>query len=145
MLRFFEWHHSNRKKEQYIWTAPISQTTLSQTNTFNGKWLLLALCWRAVDFAAQWRSSSTVVCNIGWEQIIWKASNALCLCKLYEILTKLIYGLFFPWAHNVLQLIHCSATIIPEINSKKCSNIFDLWKPGTRCNYSLPYIMFSIN
>lgn len=44
-------------------------------------------------------SSSNVVCNIGWEQIIWKASNALCLCKLYEILTKLIYGLFFPPEH----------------------------------------------
>lgn len=130
-----------KKKEKYIWTAPISQTTLSQTNTFNGKCVVLALCSSAVDFAAQWHSRSTVVCNIGWEQIIWKASNALRLCKLYEILTKLIYSLFFPREHTVLQLIHCKPTIIPQINSKKCRNIFDLGKPGNRCNYSLRYII----
>lgn len=98
------WIASRHKgKEQYIWTALISQTTLSQTNTFNGKCLVLALSSKAVDFAAQWRSSSTVVCNIGWKQIIWKASNALCLCKLYKILTKLIYSLFF-------QSTSCTAT-----------------------------------
>lgn len=95
-----------KEKEPYIWTAPISQTTLSQKNTFNGKCLVLAFCSRAVDFAAQRHSSSTVVCNIGWEQIIWKASNALCLCKLHEILTKLIYSrlLFF------FQRTYCPAT-----------------------------------
>lgn len=131
-----------KEKEPYIWTAPISQTTLSQKNTFNGKCLVLAFCSRAVDFAAQRHSSSTVVCNIGWEQIIWKASNALCLCKLHEILTKLIYSrlFFFSREHTVPQLIQCTPTIIPQ----KRSNIFDLWKPGTRCNYSIPYIMFSI-
>ena len=55
----------NRERGAVHLEAPISQTTLSQANTFNGKCLVLALCSRAVDFAAQWRSSSTVVCNIG--------------------------------------------------------------------------------
>lgn len=111
-----------KEKEPYIWTAPISQTTLSQKNTFNGKCLVLAFCSRAVDFAAHRHSSS--MCNIGWEQIIWKASNALCLCKLHEILTKLIYSrflfCFFPREHTVPQLSQCTPTIIPQ----KCSNIF---------------------
>lgn len=94
-----------KEKEPYIWTAPISQTTLSQKNTFNGKCLVLAFCSRAVDFAAHRHRSS--MCNIGWEQIIWKASNALCLCKLHEILTKLIYSRFFVFFP---QRTYCPAT-----------------------------------
>lgn len=39
-------------KQQHITAAPISQTTLSQTNTFNGKCLVLALCCGAVDFSS---------------------------------------------------------------------------------------------
>lgn len=133
-----------KEKEPYIWTAPISQTTLSQKNTFNGKCLVLAFCSRAVDFAAHRHSSS--MCNIGWEQIIWKASNALCLCKLHEILTKLIYsrfgffGVFFP--ENILSRNWVS--VHQQSFLRNAAIFFDLWKPGTRCNYSIPYIMFSI-
>ena len=49
-----------KEREQCIWTSPISQTTLSQINTFNGKCLVLALCSRAVDFAAQQQLSRGV-------------------------------------------------------------------------------------
>lgn len=78
---------------------PLHKQRYRGQTLFNGECLVLALCWRAADFVCSRRSSSTVVCNIGWEQIIWKASNALCLCKLYEILTKLIYSFF---SENIL-------------------------------------------